>query len=460
MSTSSLPEKLPLNKETYLALHAQIAENSEGFWEAQATSHLMWCQKWDTVCTTNPSDEKALWFAGAKLNAAHNCLDRHLQGRGEQAAILWEPNDPNAPAQEISYIELHALTCRLANMLAKEGVQKGDKVCLYMPSLPQTIAAMLACARLGAVHVSICAKQSADFLVQCLNDTTPKVLFTTNAMRKSGEVHALKSAVDTALEKAETPPEKVLVFNHLPEVDAPLQDGRDICVNDVLNQYDPTHTFVHMEADAPLFILYTNDGQSLVYHTGGYLVYAASTHSYIFDYQDNTPAMEDGSKPTGALRYRSPDVYWCMANLGSLTGHTYSLYGPLANGATLVLHESTSDSLDGDHFHSILHRHNVKILYASQDVGRHLHPPREALPHPNNLHRVVMSAEEKQADFKAWLDHLELNDTCTVLEACCALKSGGIAKFKGFEAKDFWPFLGLEPSSNKNGPGQPQIAKF
>jgi len=327
--------------------HAQ--KDPEAWWESQA-ERLSWSKKWDKVLEWNPPYQE--WFVGGKLNASYNCLDRHLEENGDRIAYHWigEPGD----ARSISYQELHAEVCKLANALKELGVQKGDRVAIYLPMIPELPASMLACARIGAVHSVVFGGFSAGSLRDRINDADCKILITADGGYRRGQNVPLKENADEALAETESI-EKVIVVKRTTD-DVAMSDGRDIVYSDLLESQSDKCEPEEMDAEDMLYVLYTSGTtgkpKGIVHTTGGYLTGVSSTHHLIFDIKPDS------------------DVYWCAADIGWVTGHSYIVYGPLANGCTSILYEGAPDYPDKDRYWSIVEEYKATILYTAPTAIR------------------------------------------------------------------------------------------
>jgi acetyl-CoA synthetase len=330
-------------------IYEEAERDPDAWWESQAR-RLEWFQEWDKVFEWEPPHYK--WFTGGKLNASYNCLDRHLDAHGDRVAYHWigEPGEKRT----ISYKELHEEVCRLANVLKDLGVGKGDPVAIYMPMVPELPAAMLACARIGAPHSVVFGGFSAESLRDRINDCRAKVLITADGGYRRGQTVPLKASADEALEGCESI-EKVLVVVRTGE-DVAMVEGRDLVYGDVVNAASPECAAEPVDAEDMLYILYTSGTtgkpKGIVHTTGGYLVGVSSTHNLIFDIKPDR------------------DIYWCAADIGWVTGHSYIVYGPLANGCTSVLYEGAPDHPDKDRWWTVVEEYGVTILYTAPTAIR------------------------------------------------------------------------------------------
>src|SRR5438105_15472789 len=333
------------------SLHKEADADFEAFWARQAQDLVTWIEPWKTVCDWELPFAK--WFVGGKLNVAYNCLDRHVEaGRGDRVAYHWEgePGD----TRTVTYADLHREVSRFANVLKGLGVQRGDRVAIYMPMIPELPVAMLACARLGAAHSVVFGGFSADALRGRINDAEAKVLVTADGGWRRGAVVPLKVNADESLEGTSTI-EHVVVVRRTEE-DVPFTEGRDRWYHELMQEADADCPPEHMDAEDLLYLLYTSGTtakpKGIMHTTGGYLTHVAFTHKYVFDLHPDT------------------DVYWCAADIGWVTGHSYIVYGPLTNGATSVMYEGTPDTPGKDRLWSIVERYGVTILYTAPTAIR------------------------------------------------------------------------------------------
>lgn len=326
----------------------------ELFWEEIAET-FSWRSKWKTTLNWNFTEPKVEWFAGGKLNITENCLDRHIATRGNQTAIIWEPNNPKDEVRKVSYSELHIMVMKFANVLQKLGVQKGDRVCIYMPMVPEAAVAMLACARVGAVHSVVFAGFSSQSLADRINDAECKVLLTADGMMRGEKKFDLKQIADEAMANAPTI-ESCVVYNHK-NFGVPLKAGRDYDWNELMSTVESVQTAIEMDSEDPLFILYTSGStgkpKGVLHTTAGYMVYTAYTFKNVFQYQDR-------------------DVFCCTADIGWVTGHSYIVYGPLLNGATTLMFEGIPSWPDAGRFWDVIDKHQVNVFYTAPTAIRSL----------------------------------------------------------------------------------------
>ena len=341
--------------EDYQEKYQQSVENPEGFWE-EIAEHFLWRRKWDKVLEWNFDEPNVKWFTNAKLNITENCLDRHLKTRGNKLALIWEPNDPRDQFVRYTYKELHEKVCKFANVLKDNGAKKGDRVCLYMPMIPELAVAVLACARIGAIHSVVFAGFSANAIADRINDATCNIVITTDAMNRGAKQLPVKRVVDEALKKCSSV-EKVLVFDHLSQYPFEITEGRDVVINELLEKASPVCEPEIMDAEDMLFILYTSGStgkpKGVVHTCGGYMVYTEYSFRNVFQYDES-------------------DIYWCTADIGWITGHSYIIYGPLLAGATTLMFEGVPTYPDNGRFWQIVDKYGVNIFYTAPTAIRSL----------------------------------------------------------------------------------------
>ena len=341
---------------TYTDLYNQSISDPEKFWASQA-ERIDWMKKWDRVKETSyaPDHVSIKWFQGGVLNASVNCVDRHLPHRSNDVAFFWEPDEPHQKSQKITYGQLFEEVGRLANALKKRGVQKGDRVTIYMPMIPEAIYSMLACARIGAIHSVVFAGFSSEALSGRILDGASECILTANEGLRGGKKVSLKAHVDKALEKCPDV-HSVFVFKHT-DTEVNMEKGRDVEYSEFVGQQSHECPPEPMQAEDPLFILYTSGStgqpKGVLHTTGGYLVYVSLTHQWVFDYEKD-------------------DVYWCTADVGWVTGHSYIVYGPLSNGATSVIFEGTPTYPTASRHWEIIDKYKVNIYYTAPTAIRTL----------------------------------------------------------------------------------------
>jgi acetyl-CoA synthetase len=354
--SKELAENAIITADKYQEMYAASVSDPEGFWREHG-QRVDWIKPFTKVKNTSfaPGNVDIKWFEDGTLNVAANCIDRHLETRGNQAAIIFEPDDPNEPAQSITYADLHRRVCRMANVLEELGVRKGDRVVIYLPMIPEAAYAMLACARIGAIHSIVFAGFSPDALAARINGCDAKVVITADSAPRGGRKTALKSNTDAALLHTKDTV-KCLVVKRTGDQTTWI-DGRDYDYNEMVMEVGDYCKPAEMNAEDPLFILYTSGStgqpKGVVHSTGGYLVYASMTHEYTFDYKDG-------------------DIFWCTADVGWVTGHSYIVYGPLANGATTLMFEGVPTYPDASRFWQVCEKHRVNQFYTAPTALRAL----------------------------------------------------------------------------------------
>jgi len=409
--SSDVAAKAHINNEQYLALYRQSVEQPEQFWAEQANEFLDWQQPWDSVLEYDYPKGEISWFQGAKLNVSVNCIDRHLATRAEQTALIWEGDDPSQDSK-ISYRELHQQVCQFANVLKAQGVVKGDRVCIYLPMIMEASVVVLACTRIGAVHSIVFGGFSADALKDRINDSDCKVVVCADEGFRGGKSIPIKATVDKALEDTPNVQSNIVIKNS--GKDVPWVEGRDVCYHQAMAEASTECEPEWMEAEDPLFILYTSGStgkpKGLVHTTGGYLLYAAMTFKYIFDYHEG-------------------DVYWCTADIGWITGHSYVLYGPLANGATTLLFEGVPTYPDASRFWQVVDKHQVNIFYTAPTAIRALMALGDEFVHCTNRSSLrVLGSVGEPINPEAWEWYYELvgKENCPIVDTWWQTETGGI----------------------------------
>ncbi|SHG35626.1 acetate--CoA ligase [Flagellimonas flava] len=341
--------------EEYFQVYRKSVRNPEGFWEEVAEEHFVWRKKWNSVLDWDFSKPEIKWFDGAQLNITDNCIDRHLRIRGDKTAILFEPNNPDEEAQHITYRQLHERVCRFANVLKDQGVRKGDRVVIYLPMIPELAVSLLACARIGAIHSVVFAGFSSTALATRINDCEAKMVLTSDGSYRGAKTIDLKGIVDEAL--TQCPGVETVLVTERTGAKIHMEKGRDKWLAPLLEKAYSDCVPEIMEAEDPLFILYTSGStgrpKGMMHTTGGYMVYTAYTFKNVF-------------------QYREEDVYWCTADIGWITGHSYIVYGPLANGATTVMFEGVPSYPDFGRFWEIVQKHKVTQFYTAPTAIRAL----------------------------------------------------------------------------------------
>ncbi len=351
---AAVAERAFINEAKYNDMYKRSVEDPEGFWGEQAEEFVDWFKKWDKVMDYDFQKAHIRWYEGGKLNVSYNCLDRHLETRGDQVAIIWEGDDPSVD-KKITYRQLHEQVCKLGNALKDLGVAKGDRVCIYMPMIPEVAVAMLACARIGAIHSVVFGGFSPDSLRDRINDSECKVLITADQGLRGGKPVPLKANCDKALLDAPSI-EHVVVVKH-GGMDVAWIPDRDVWYHEICASASADCAAEEMDAEDPLFILYTSGStgkpKGVCHTSGGYNVYTAITHKYVFDYHEG-------------------DIYWCTADVGWVTGHSYIIYGPLTNGATTLMFEGIPTYPDAGRFWDVVDKHQVNIFYTAPTAIRAL----------------------------------------------------------------------------------------
>ncbi|WP_299715535.1 acetate--CoA ligase [uncultured Tenacibaculum sp.] len=350
------------NLEEYFQVYRRSVRNPENFWEEIAEEHFLWRKRWNNVLSWDFTKPEVKWFEGAELNITENCIDRHLVTRGEKTAILFEPNNPDEAAEHITYRDLYKRVNKLANVLKSKGIKKGDRVCIYLPMIPELAVSLLACARIGAIHSVVFAGFSSTALATRINDAECKMVITSDGSYRGSKTIDLKGIVDEALEECPCI-ENVLVVKRI-NSEINIVEGRDQWLQPLLDEASDECEAEIMNAEDPLFILYTSGStgkpKGMLHTTAGYMVYTAYTFKNVFQYREN-------------------DVYWCTADIGWITGHSYIVYGPLANGATTVMFEGVPSYPDYSRFWQIVEKHKVNQFYTAPTAIRAL--AKEGLSH-------------------------------------------------------------------------------
>jgi len=427
-----------VNAAKYQQMYADSVADPEAFW-AEHGKRIDWIKPYTKVKNTTFAypDVSIKWFEDGVMNVAANCIDRHLETRGTQTAIIWESDDPEEEAQHISYQQLHAHVCKFANVLKGMGVSKGDRVIIYMPMIPQASYAMLACARIGAVHSIVFAGFSPDALADRINDCEAKVLITADAAPRGGRVTALKTNADKALAKCGDHVKCLVVKREGSPID--MQEGRDVWLHEAESGISNACEPEPMNAEDPLFILYTSGStgkpKGVVHTSGGYLVWASMTHEIVFDYHEG-------------------DVFWCTADVGWVTGHSYIVYGPLANGATTLMFEGVPTYPDASRFWQVCEKHKVNQFYTAPTAIRALMGKGRAFVDGCDLSSLkVLGTVGEPINPEAWNWYNEVvgRGNCPIVDTWWQTETGGhlITPLPGATATKpgsaTLPFFGVQP---------------
>ncbi len=398
--------------EDYKRMYDDSIKNPESFWEGQA-DRISWSQKWNKVWDWNFDDAHIKWFEGAKLNACYNCIDRHVEdGHGEEIGLIWEGNDPNE-SKEYTYSELLVQVQLAGSALKDLGIEKGDRVCIYMQMVPELAIAVLACARIGAIHSVVFGAFAPDSLEARINDSKCKVLITQDTgVRGEKTDIPMKSNADIALQKTPSIAKTLVVKRTGAAVN--MLDGRDIWWHEALGSADSACAPEEMDAEDPLFILYTSGStgkpKGVMHTTGGYMVYTSTTHHYIFDYHPG-------------------DIYWCTADIGWITGHSYILYGPMANRAITMMYEGVPNYPDYGRFWEIVEKHKVNIFYTAPTALRALMKEGSKWPNQHNLESLkILGTVGEPIKEPEWLWYYNTigNQRCPIVDTWWQTETGGI----------------------------------
>ncbi len=423
----------------YRTLYQRSVEDPNGFW-AEAAKRIDWIKPFTRVKDTTFAypDVSIKWFEDGTLNVSANCIDRHLATRGDQTAIIWEPDDPTTPARHITYRELYENVCRFANVLKGRGVKRGDRVTIYLPMIPEAAYAMLACARIGAIHSIVFGGFSPDSLAGRIEGCESAVMITADEGLRGGRSVPLKANADIAAAKSEHI-KTIIVVRHTGG-DIPWTDGRDVWLHEAVAEVGDTCPPEEMNAEDPLFILYTSGStgapKGVVHTTGGYLVYTSMTHQYVFDYHDG-------------------DVYWCTADVGWVTGHSYIVYGPLANGATTLMFEGVPSYPDASRFWQVVDKHQVNIFYTAPTAIRALmgagDEPVQGTSRAS-LRILGSVGEPINPEAWEWYYHVVGGGRCPIVDTWWQTETGGIliTPLPGATAlkpgSATRPFFGVQPA--------------
>ena len=427
-----------INKEEYIKMYAESVNDPDSFWKKHA-KRLNWIKSFSTVkdVSFEKSNLYIKWFADGTLNVAANCIDRHLKNKSDKVALLWQGDDPNE-VKKITYSELHKEVSLMANVLLKHNVKKGDRVTIYMPMIPEAVYAMLACARIGAIHSVVFGGFSPEALADRIVDCKSEFVITADESVRGGRIFPLKSNVDIALTRTDLV-KKVLVVKRTGN-DIEFQDNRDIWWHEEKNKVDENSKPVEMNAEDPLFILYTSGStgkpKGVLHTSGGYLVYASMTHEYVFNYKED-------------------DIYWCTADVGWITGHSYIVYGPLANGATTLIYEGLPNYPDASRFWQICDKHNVNTFYTAPTALRSIMREGDdfvAKTKRDSLKLLGTVGEPINPEAWKWYYEVVGEEKCPIVDTWWQTETGGILISPLPGATDMkpgsatLPFFGIQPS--------------
>ncbi|RLW52133.1 MAG: acetate--CoA ligase [gamma proteobacterium symbiont of Stewartia floridana] len=427
-----------VNDAQYQEMYQRSISDPEGFWSEQADQYISWFKKWDKALdwSFGKDDLHIEWFKGAKLNVSYNCLDRHLESRGDQVAIIWEGDSPDE-SRNITYRELHQEVCKFANVLKSRGVNRGDRVSLYLPMIPEAAVAMLACTRIGAVHSIVFGGFSPDALRDRILDSDCKVVITSDQSMRGGKKVPLKANADKSIAQCPNVHTSIVVQRGGDPVE--WDSDRDVWYHEAMADASDDCPAEEMEADDPLFILYTSGStgkpKGVLHTTGGYLLQAAMTHKLVFDYKDG-------------------EVYWCTADVGWVTGHTYIVYGPLANGAITLMFEGIPTYPDISRFWQVCDKHNVATFYTAPTAIRSLMGAGEEpvkKTSRSSLRLLGTVGEPINPEAWEWYYHVVGDERCPIVDTWWQTETGahmltplpGATPLKPGSATR--PFFGVDP---------------
>ena len=434
---SDMKARTLIDEATYDSMYQRSIADPDGFWSDQANAFLLWQKPWQTVSETDMPSGNIRWFDGGQLNVSVNCIDRHLPERAEQTAIIWEGDEPSDDTR-ISYQELYERVCQLANGLRARGVKKGDRVCIYMPMIPEAAYAMLACARIGAIHSVVFGGFSPQSLKDRILDSDCQTVITADEGMRGGKAIPLKANTDEAL--ASCPDVHTVVTVRRTGGDISWQEGRDIWYSDLTSAQPKSCEPEIVESEDPLFILYTSGStgkpKGVQHSSAGYLLHAAISHKYVFDYQDG-------------------DVYWCTADVGWITGHSYIVYGPLANGATTLMFEGVPTYPDAGRCWQVIDKHQVSVFYTAPTALRQLMAQGDdfvASSSRASLHLLGSVGEPINPEAWEWYHRVVGERRCPIVDTWWQTETGGImitplpgatALKPGSASR---PFFGVQPA--------------
>lgn len=421
----------------YYELYQKSIQNPDNFWSEMSKKHISWFKEWDKTSSWSFDTASIQWFLGGKLNVCFNCIDRHLKDYADKVALIYEGNEVNLESSQLTFKELHEKVCRFANGLKKLGVQKSDRVAIYMPMVPEAVISMLACARIGAVHTVIFAGFSAESIKGRVLDAQCKVVITANEGIRGKKKFALKRTVDEALIDVSCV-EHVVVFNRT-DIESTIVEGRDISWNELIQDCSEECPCEQMDSEDPLFILYTSGStgkpKGVVHTQGGYITYASVTHSYVFDIQPN-------------------DIFFCAADIGWITGHSYVVYGPLSNGVTTVIFEPLPNYPDAGRYWQTCEKLGVNIFYTAPTAIRSVAKEGADLPEKYDLTKLrTLGSVGEPINEDAWLWYYNEvgGKECSIVDTWWQTETGGILLTPLASATPTkpgsatFPFFGIQP---------------
>ena len=432
-----------LNKEKYKELYKQSIENTEEFWDKVA-KRIDWKKPYESIKEVNFKDKVSIkWFLKGELNVCYNCVDRHLQTKGDKIAILWEGDDPK-DSKKITYKELYREVCKFSNVLKNQGIKKGDCVTIYLPMIPEAAIAMLACSRIGAIHSVVFGGFSPDSLADRINDCDSTLIITADEGIRGGKTIPLKDNADKAAEKASCLKQMIVIKRTGSGIN--WNESRDFWYEELMEKASEISPPENLNSEDPLFILYTSGStgkpKGVLHTSGGYIVYTSFTHDYIFDIREN-------------------DIYWCTADVGWITGHSYIIYGPLANGATTLMFEGVPNYPDNSRFWEVIDKHKVNIFYTAPTAIRALmREGEEPLKKTNRNSLRILGTVGEPINPEAWMWYFKHvgNSKCPILDTWWQTETGGILITPLPGVTDLkpgsatLPFFGVKPGIvDKNG---------
>ncbi len=425
------------SESNYNSLYQWSLSNPEAFWDSQAKHFLHWIKPWTEVMHQDANRTHAKWFNGGKINVAYNCIDRHLEEHGDKVAIIWESDD-SSETKKVTYKQLHEEVCKFSNVLKNKNVKKGDRVCIYMPLIVETAVAMLACARIGAVHSVVFGGFSAKSLSDRIQDAECKIVITANEGLRGGKIVPIKNIVDQALESC--PGVNSVIVVKRTDSKTQMLDSRDVWYHDEITQVSNNCPVEEMHSSDPLFILYTSGStgkpKGILHGSAGYLLHVCMTYKYVFDHQDD-------------------DIYWCTADLGWVTGHSYVLYGPLSNGATTLMFEGVPTYPDASRYWQIIDKYKVNTFYTAPTILRTLTAFGDEPVNKYSLKSLrLLGTVGEPIDVETWNWYFERigKKRCPIIDTWWQTETGGVLisqlpdEVTDQCGTNAHPFLGIEPS--------------